>query len=244
MPTGDSQFQDLPEGDCSRWINPRPKSKIGGHQSARQGQEVKCLIPLTTKSGEIIWVHSDIVKDEQWESSPPKVKDKLCSVISLTQDDDAMTVASLSSSEEEKCAFTAQLATPQPVGTRSGKQYLRQYDLTPDETQQPTMSGDVAPVQASTQTLPLDKEKQKEVRFDKALKKNFFQGLNTPFRFDILAQLVNIPTRITLHELLRLLKETREAVRDVLADSELFLIQVPSILTDDDRTPCPQCHMV
>jgi len=39
--------------------------------------------------------------------------------------------------------------------------------------------------------LPLDKEKQKEVRFDRALKKNPSQGLNTPFRLDILAQLAN-----------------------------------------------------
>ena len=61
-----------------------------------------------------------------------------------------------------------------------------------------------APVQAP---MPRDKEKQKEVCFDKSLKKNPSQGLNAPFRFDILAQLANIPARITLHELLHLLKK-------------------------------------
>jgi len=54
------------------------------------------------------------------------------------------------------------------------------------------------PVQASASSLPLDKEKQKEVRFNKYLKKDPSKGPNTPFRFNILAQLTNIPARITL----------------------------------------------
>ena len=83
-----------------------------------------------------------------------------------------------------------------------------------------------------------DKEKQKEIHFDESLKKNPYRGLNTPFRFDILAQLANIPTCITLHELLRLSKETREALRDALADSESFLTQVP-ILIKEDGASCP-----
>ena len=78
----------------------------------------------------------------------------------------------------------------------------------------------------------------KEVRFDKALKKNPSQGFNTPFRFNILAQHINIPTHITLHELIRLLKETRKALRHL----ESFLIQVPSP-TDESGTPCPHCHL-
>ena len=53
------------------------------------------------------------------------------------------------------------------------------------------------------------KEKQKEVQFDHVLKKPSGPGLNIPFLFDILAQLANIPARITIHELLRLSKETR-----------------------------------
>ena len=83
-----------------------------------------------------------------------------------------------------------------------------------------------------------DKEKQKEIRFDESLKKNPSRGLNAPLRFDILAQLANIPTRITLHELLRLSKKTREALRDALSDSESFLTQVP-ISAKDDEASCP-----
>jgi len=52
-------------------------------------------------------VHQDIVKDVQQNLSQPKLKGKSCNVISLVQDDDMTTVASLSSSEEEKFAFAA-----------------------------------------------------------------------------------------------------------------------------------------
>jgi len=69
------------------------------------------------------------------------------------------------------------------------------------------------------------------MQFDKALKKNPSKGLNTPFRFDILAQLVNIPACITLHELLRLSKETRLALRDALVDKVFWHKYHPSLLT-------------
>jgi len=71
--------------------------------------------------------------------------------------------------------------------------------------------------------VPKDKEKQKEIFFNESLKKNPSRGLNAPFCFDILAQLANIPTRITMHELLHLSKKMREALRDVLPNSESFL---------------------
>jgi len=74
-------------------------------------------------------------------------------------------------------------------------------------------------------------------------RKNSAQGLNAPFLFDILAQLANIPTRITLRELLRLSKVMREALKDALADSESFLTQVP-IPKKEDGASCPRCHLV
>jgi len=40
-----------------------------------------------------MWVHPDIVKDEQWESSQPKLKDKSCNIISLAVDDDTAIVS-------------------------------------------------------------------------------------------------------------------------------------------------------
>jgi len=44
-----------------------------------------------------------------------------------------------------------------------------------------------------------------------------------------MAQLANIPTRITLYELLRLSKSTRGALREELADVEIFMTQIPAI---------------
>jgi len=139
----------------------------------------------------------------------------------------------LSQRRRKREACTAQPSTSQSVGTCFGKQYLRQYDQTTDGALWPATS---VPVQAP---VPKDKEKQKEIRFDEFLKKNPSRGLSTPFRFDILAQLANIPARITLHELLCLSKETREALRDALTYSELFLMQV-IIPTKEDGASCPQ----
>ena len=53
--------------------------------------KVKDLVPMMTKSKEIMWVYSDIVKDEQWESSKLKLKGKSCNVVSLATDDEAVT---------------------------------------------------------------------------------------------------------------------------------------------------------
>ena len=75
---------------------------------------------MTIKSGELMWVHPDIIKDEQWETGKPKLKGKSCNDVSLTTYDDSVTVASLSDSEGEKFSLTTQPATSQPVGIRSG----------------------------------------------------------------------------------------------------------------------------
>ena len=87
-------------------------------------------------------------------------------------------------------------------------------------------SGTAAPVQAP---VLKDKEKKKEIHFDEFLKKNPSKGLNTPFRFDILAQLANISTCITLYELLCLSKEMREALRDALLIQNHFWYKYPSL---------------
>jgi len=66
-------------------------------------------------------------------------------------------------------------------------------------------------------------EKEKELRYSKALPKDKADGFSAPYHLDVLAQLANIPARITLYELLRLSKSTREALREGLADAEVFM---------------------
>ena len=80
-------------------------------------------------------------------------------------------------------------------------------------------------------------EKQKELRYVKALPKSS-AGPSTPFHFDVLAQLANIPTRIILYEFLRLFKSTRDALREALANAEVFITQIPATREEEDGGHC------
>lgn len=93
---------------------------------------------------------------------------------------------------------------------------------------------------ASALEPPLDKSKHKKIRLDTFLRKWAAKDLLTPFKFVIMEQLANIPSCITMHELLRLSKETRDALCEILADSETFLTQVP-LPTNEE---CCCCHQV
>jgi len=57
-------------------------------------------------------------------------------------------------------------------------------------------------------------------------------------------RLANIPVHINIHELLCLSKETREALRDALADSESFLTHMRETPQDDTQSLCSECHHV
>ena len=78
-------------------------------------------------------------------------------------------------------------------------------------------------------------EKQKEIRYAKSLPKDKAEGTSTPYHFDVLAQLANIPARITLYELLRLLKSIREALREALADVEVFVARIVAEPQEEDE---------
>jgi hypothetical protein len=89
---------------------------------------------MTLKSGEIMWVHPDVVSDEQWESNRSKRKGKSCNMISFAlSEDDNIPANSLIDSDEEQIVLVAQPTATQPMGTRSGKMYLKQYDPTSGE---------------------------------------------------------------------------------------------------------------
>jgi len=57
-------------------VTPVPKARLDVINLMAEVQKAKGLILMMSKSEEIIWVHLDIVKDEQWESSKPKLKVK------------------------------------------------------------------------------------------------------------------------------------------------------------------------
>jgi len=78
-------------------------------------------------------------------------------------------------------------------------------------------------------------EKQKEFWYAKALSKDKAVESSRPYHFDVLAQLANIPARITLYELLTLSKSTREALREALADAETFMARIPTEPEEDEE---------
>ena len=81
-------------------------------------------------------------------------------------------------------------------------------------------------------------ERQKELRFSRVLSKDIAEGSAVPYCFDVLTQLANIPARITLYELLRLSKSTREALQETLANAEVFVTQVPIGPKEEDVEDC------
>lgn len=59
-----------------------------------------------------------------------------------------------------------------------------------------------------------------------SLRKRATEDLSSLFKFDIMVQLTNILAHITMHEFLRLTKETRDALHEALVNLETFLTQV------------------
>ena len=95
---------------------PTPEARLEVKHPLAKTQEIKGLVPLTLETGEIMWTHPDLAQDEQWDSKKFKSKGKSCNVISILPDDGNLTSASLSDSEGEKHACTAQADVPQATG--------------------------------------------------------------------------------------------------------------------------------
>ena len=59
---------------------PAPEARLEVSNPSGKQQEAKGLIPMTLKTGKIIWMHPDLAKDEQSDSKKPKPKEKSCNV--------------------------------------------------------------------------------------------------------------------------------------------------------------------
>ena len=134
-----------------------------------------------------------------------KAKASPCNVVCASSWEEKTDVPSLTDSEEETIILAAEPNVLLVAGTRSGQSYLKKYDEMVANLPKPTQE----PTKQSTKQLV---EKQKELRYSKSLPKDKAEGFSAPYRFDVLAQLDNIPTRITFYELLRLSK-LREALK-------------------------------
>lgn len=116
--------------------------------------------------------------------------------------------------------------------TRAGKEFTKEYLEAAVELPKSPAEPTVTPRQ------PLDKSRQKELRYNKVLKKDIPESSSTPFRFDVLNQLANILARITLYKFLRLSRSTRESLREALANSEAFIAHVPAP-KEQEGEECP-----
>jgi len=176
------------------------------------------------------------VEGQQWTTiinnkSKGKARASSCNVVCASSREAETDVPSLTNSEEETIVLAAELNEPLVAKTRSGQSYLKKYNelvANPSgPTSEPTKPSAKQPV-----------EKQKELRYSKALPKDKAEGTSAPYRFDVLSQLANIPARITLYELLRLSKSTRKALREALADVEIFMTQILVKPQEENKKDC------
>jgi len=83
-------FGTFPKMTVQDRLVPILKARLEVINPMVEQQKTKGLIPITIESGEIMWVHPDIVQDEQWETSKLKLKDKSCNAVSFATDDDSV----------------------------------------------------------------------------------------------------------------------------------------------------------
>src|SRR3954471_13896288 len=159
-----------------------------------------------------MWIHPDLLDEvSPWTTVSRKKsrsKTKQANVIIASSIEPDSDVNSLTGSEDEEDVLAASVARPLAAATRSGQLYLRNYDNAPVQQLEPSQEPVTEPAE-QPKTAP---EKPKEVRYNRSLNKGKAVEVSQPFRFDIINQLANIPARITLYELLKLSKSTRETL--------------------------------
>jgi len=176
------------------------------------------------------------MEGQQWTTvtnrkSKGKAKASPWNVVRASSRNTETDVPSLTDSEKDTIILAAESNALLVAGTRSSQSYLKKYDEVvvnpPKPTEEPTKQSTKQPV-----------EKQKDFQYAKTLPKDKAEGSSAPYRFNVLAQLANIPVRITLYELLRLSKLTKEALREALADVEAFMARIPAKLEEEDEENC------
>ena len=146
-------------------------------------QQEKGLVPVPMPQGEIMWVHPDLMEDQQWTTvtnrkSKGKTKGSSCNVVCASSRETETDILSITDSEEETIVLVVELKQSLVAETRSDQSYLKKYDdmvaSSPKPTTEPTKPSAKKPV-----------EKQKELRFFKALPKDNAEGSTTPYHFEV-----------------------------------------------------------
>ena len=143
------------------------------------------MVLILTPQGEIMWVHPNLVKSQQWTTitdrkSKSKGKVSSCNVVCASSIDAEIDVTSIADEEEEEIVLTIEQRAPPLAETRSDQQYLKKYDEAVASSSKPAKE----PTKQSTKRLV---KKHKEFRYAKALQKDKAKRSSIPFCFDILA---------------------------------------------------------
>ena len=87
-----------------------------------------------------MWVHPDLLDDQQWtrvSGKKKRHKAKASNMISPSLNEDDAHLTPLTDSEEEKSALAAEQGANPGASTRLGKTYLKRYDQTAEEVEKP-----------------------------------------------------------------------------------------------------------
>ena len=106
------KFGTMPKITVPDGSFPIPKARLEINDPLAKQQKTKGFVPLTLKTGKIMWMHPDLAQDKQWISKKSKSKGRSCNVVSVLPDDDNVMIASLSDSKNERHAFTVQADVP------------------------------------------------------------------------------------------------------------------------------------
>ena len=123
-----------------------------------------------------MWVHADLVDGQQWTTvtnrrSRGKAKASSCNVVCASSREAETDVPSLTDSEEETIVLAAE-PNQLVAETRLGQSYLKKYDemaATPPK----------AATESAKPSTKQPMERQKELRFSKALSKDIAEGSTT-----------------------------------------------------------------
>ena len=160
--------------------------------------------------------------------SKGKTKASSSNVVSISMRETEEDVASLISWETRSLPSLA-------LGTSHTEDSIRQ--TVPETVRRASSKLSTISWETNRQSTRPSTEYQKELRYVKALLKSG-AGPSTPFCFDVLAQLANIPARITLYDLLKLSKSMRDALRESLIDTKVSVTQIHAIYHEEDDNHC------
>lgn len=184
------------------------------------------LTPFPLPDGTAMWVHPDLIKGEQWEKvcgrrtrhrnlSPPQTPPRGSSpkpIVQVHAADKSCTVP--------RSGGTAR--TPMTLGDFLPMSLVQSCNMVSvpypgvedasksDSEETPTLVS-VNDVDGTRSGLDYNR-KFPETNVNPTVKNKALPGLDKPFDYDLLAQLANVPARITMYDLLRLSPDIRQAV--------------------------------